>query len=141
MRILHTIFIVPIISVVLIAVGIYHYNVQNGVDLLHTDYEKITYQLEGKNLTLLVADTPEKREKGLMYYRELKGVDGMIFIFPHKQYLNFWNKNTYMDLDLYWIEGKNIVGKGFLPSIEKSGKIIYANSPALVDRVIEIPAN
>ena len=104
----------------------------------YANFEKINYNLEGKNLQLLKADTSEKWTKGLMYFRKLEGVDGMIFIFPDKQKRTFWNKNTYLDLDLYWIEGEKVVGKSSLPSIEKSKEIVIVESPKAVDKVIEL---
>src|SRR3990167_7212503 len=67
------------------------------------NFEIINYKIQNKTHKLLVADTPEKWEKGLMFFRKLDGVDGMIFIFPDKQPRIFWNKNTLMDLDLLWI--------------------------------------
>ncbi len=104
-----------------------------------TAQEIITYNLEGKNLTLLVADTDEEREQGLMFYRELKDVDGMIFLFPDKTTRAFWNKNTLMDLDVYWIDEDKIVGKSLLPSIEKSKETVVVQSPKPANKVIEIP--
>jgi len=104
----------------------------------------ISYSLEGKTYKLLIAKTPLKHQKGLMFYRskkELKGADGMIFIFSNKNYRTFWNKNTFLDLDVYWIDGDRIVGKDFLPSIEKTKEIFTISSPKPVDRVVEIIKN
>jgi uncharacterized membrane protein (UPF0127 family) len=101
--------------------------------------EIITYNLEGKNLKLLIADTDEEREKGLMFLREIKGADGMIFLFEDKTTRAFWNKNTLMDLDVYWIDENKIVGKSILPSIEKSKEIVVIQSPKPANKVIEIP--
>jgi uncharacterized membrane protein (UPF0127 family) len=101
----------------------------------------IYYSLEGKTYKLLPAKTPLEHQKGLMFYRskkELKGADGMIFIFPDKNYRTFWNKNTFLDLDVYWIDGDRIVGKDFLPSIEKTKEILTINSPKPVNKVVEI---
>jgi uncharacterized membrane protein (UPF0127 family) len=101
----------------------------------------ISYSLEGKTYKLLPAKTPLEHQKGLMFYRskkELKGADGMIFIFPDKNYRTFWNKNTFLDLDVYWIDGDRIVGKDFLPSIEKTKEIFTINSPKPVNKVVEI---
>jgi hypothetical protein len=106
----------------------------------------MSYTLNKKTYKLLVADTSEKREKGLMFYRKLEDVDGMIFIFPDKQIRSFWNKNTFMDLDIYWLatsvskSGTNrLLGSVFLPSIEKTKKERIVESTLPVDRVIEIP--
>lgn len=98
----------------------------------------ITYQLNGKNYRLLTANNPQELEKGLMYYRKLDKIDGMIFFFPDKQIRSFWNKNTFMDLDLYWLSNDVVIGKSFLPSIEKSKDIVVLSSPNEVNKVIEI---
>ena len=101
----------------------------------------ISYKIEGKTYHLLVAKTKTAHQKGLMFYRskkELKGADGMIFVFEDKNYRNFWNKNTFLDLDVYWIDGNRIVGKDFLPSIKKTKEVFIIASPKPVDKVVEI---
>jgi hypothetical protein len=105
----------------------------------YKDYKIISYKLKNSQLNLLVADTREKWERGLMYYRKLQGTDGMIFIFPDKQYRSFWNKNTLMDLRVYWLNNDNIVGQDELLSVEKTKQIITINSPKEVNKVIELP--
>ena len=50
-----------------------------------------------------VADTPSKREMGLMYRRELAADHGMLFIFPDESVLTFWMKNTPIPLDMIFI--------------------------------------
>jgi len=98
------------------------------------------YQVNNKNYCLLTASNQEQWEKGLMFYKnkkELKGADGMIFIFPDKKIRNFWNKNTFMDMDIYWLEDNKIVGKSFLPSILKSKEIVVVKSVGKVNKVVE----
>ena len=63
----------------------------------------------------------------------------MIFLFPSLEVRSFWNKNTYMDLDVYWLAGDEVLGKSKLPSIEKSKEIVVVDSPAPANKVIEIP--
>lgn len=99
------------------------------------------YELEGKTYKLMKADSREERAKGLMNYRskaELNGADGMIFIFPEKSFQQFWNENTYLDLEVYWLDGQQLVGKNNLPSIIKTKDVFVISSPKKVDRVIEI---
>lgn len=102
------------------------------------NYQKIKYPIEGKEYNLLIADTEQKQMKGLMDVTSLKGYDGMIFIYPQSQPLSFWNKNTLVDLDLYWIANDKIVGKSKLPSVNKSRDIVTVSSPQEVDKVVEI---
>ncbi|MBI5122465.1 DUF192 domain-containing protein [Candidatus Roizmanbacteria bacterium] len=103
--------------------------------------EFINYSINNIKYKLLVADEQNEWQKGLMFYRsknELKGADGMIFIFPDKQIRNFWNKNTYLDLDVYWLDNDEVVGKNYLPSIEKSKEVIVVESKVKINKVIEL---
>lgn len=97
----------------------------------------ITYQLENKTYQLLVADTPKLWERGLMYLKKKDGFDGMIFYFPEKEFRSFWNKNTLVDLDVYWLINEQIVGRDILSAVTKNG-LETISSPQPVNRVIEI---
>lgn len=96
------------------------------------------YQINKKDYCLLTASNQEQWEKGLMFYKKPVDFDGMIFIFPDKQIKSFWNKNTYLDLDVYWLEDNKVVGKSFLPSILKSKETTVIKSPKEINRVVEI---
>lgn len=100
--------------------------------------QAILYKLENKNYCLLVADNNQEWAKGLMNYKKPVDFDGMIFIFPKKSIQNFWNMNTYFDLDFYWLDDQKIIGRSFLPSIEKTKNVIYISSPKATNKVIEI---
>lgn len=101
----------------------------------------ISYKLKDKNYKLLVADSSKEWERGLMNIKKLDNADGMIFIFPDKKPRVFWNKNTYVDLDIYWLFDDKLVRKDFLPSIEKSNGVVYVSSPVPVNKVIEVIIN
>ncbi len=96
------------------------------------------YYLENKIYLLKIADEPGEWENGLMFVKKPVDFDGMIFIFPDKQIRSFWNKNTFVDLDIYWLDDNKIVGKDSLPSIENTKEIYSIISPAPVNKVIEI---
>lgn len=50
-----------------------------------------------------IADTPESRQQGLMYRRNLRMDQGMLFIFPQASTGGFWMKNTYIPLDIIFV--------------------------------------
>lgn len=107
--------------------------------LLSNKKNTISYVLNNRKYELLTAATPQEWEKGLMFYRKLDGADGMMFIFPDKKVRNFWNKNTFMDLRLYWLDGDTVIGESFLPSVEKNKETVIVSSPGKANKVIELP--
>lgn len=50
-----------------------------------------------------VADTTAERAKGLMFRRSLPKMSGMIFLYDQPQELGMWMQNTYIPLDMVFI--------------------------------------
>ena len=55
-------------------------------------------------LTVQVADTQRKKEKGLMFVEQLPENEGMIFVFSRKTYGGFWMKNTLIPLSIAFLD-------------------------------------
>lgn len=64
----------------------------------------ITVSFESSpKLEVEVAHTPGARQLGLMYRKELPENGGMLFIFPDEAERGFWMKNTYLELDIIFM--------------------------------------
>ncbi len=98
----------------------------------------IIYNIENKRLVLIEATNEAQWERGLMYADRNIPVDGMIFKFPKRANRTFWNKNTYVDLDVFWLNGERIIGRAYLPSIARTKREVLVQSPGQVDQVIEV---
>lgn len=65
--------------------------------------------VNGKVLSLEIADSPEKRRVGLMFRDPLPENHGMLFIFGREQAYSFWMMDMKFSLDIIWIDGDGIV--------------------------------
>lgn len=62
---------------------------------------------------LEVVSTAAERRKGLMFRKpgELEENEGMLFIFPREEDQSFWMKNTFLSLDMVFIDSdRKVVG-------------------------------
>lgn len=97
----------------------------------------------GKWISVDLADTPRKRERGLMFRRKLPGDYGMLFVFPEPMGLQFWMKNTWVSLDIVFIgRDKRItrVHRRVKPSTEKTADSEVARVGGFGQYVLELPA-
>lgn len=58
-------------------------------------------------LLLELAETPATLAQGLMYRRELPKNQGMLFKFPRVLEASFWGKDTYIPLDIAFLNNDN----------------------------------
>jgi poly-gamma-glutamate synthesis protein (capsule biosynthesis protein) len=110
----------------------------NNFQIENMSERLMPYELENKIYLLREAKTQEEWQKGLMFVKKPVDYDGMIFIFPDKQIRSFWNKNTFVDLEVYWLDDDKIIGKEKLPSIIKTKTVKIITSPLPVNKVVEI---
>ncbi|MCB0339811.1 MAG: DUF192 domain-containing protein [Bdellovibrionales bacterium] len=73
----------------------------------------VQFKLPNGSLTshfkLEVASDSASRRKGLMFRREMADDRGMLFVFPQPQKLSFYMKNTYLPLDMIFLDEENVV--------------------------------
>jgi uncharacterized membrane protein (UPF0127 family) len=91
--------------------------------------------IAGKPFTLEIADTDPKTERGLMYRPAMAPDHGMLFVFPEPSTAGFWMKNTFIPLDIIFLDknGKVLVIHHRIPHDETG---MGPASPALY--VIEL---
>ncbi|MBN2483304.1 MAG: DUF192 domain-containing protein [Candidatus Omnitrophica bacterium] len=80
-----------------------------------------------------VADTPHTRQKGLMYRTTLEKNHGMLFIFSQSTPTGFWMKNTYIPLDMIWIDESTYivaVKQNALPCTQDPCPVMSPGQPA-----------
>ncbi|MGB2579836.1 hypothetical protein AAIR98_001755 [Elusimicrobium simillimum] len=73
---------------------------------------------DGIKIKAEVASTPEATERGLMYRESLDKDRGMLFVFEEEDYHIFWMKNTFIDLDMVFMNKDKVV------------QCVYINVPA-----------
>lgn len=57
-----------------------------------------------QQLALELALTANERSRGLMHRESLPDNQGMLFVYPHRQYLSFWMYNTRIPLDIAYLD-------------------------------------
>lgn len=73
------------------------------------EYEVKRITIDGIPLEVEVADTNEKRARGLMHRDGLDEGKGMLFIFPTEGRYSFWMMNMRFNIDMLWIDSSGRV--------------------------------
>ena len=85
-----------------------------------------------------LAVTPRQREQGLMNRREMAPDHGMLFAFGETRQVFMWMKNTYLPLDMLFIDSKGVVRTIREDAVPHSEAIIDSGEP--VAFVLELNA-
>jgi len=85
-----------------------------------------------------LAVTDEERSRGLMYRRSVPESYGMLFDFKRDQEVAMWMKNTYVSLDMIFIQGDGRIRRIAENTETESEKII--SSGGQVRAVLEVVA-
>ena len=116
-------------------------NTPNNVAIPATSFKKegeLTFLKNQEKLTIEIADNEVETAQGLMYRRTMPDSCGMVFIFADSQPRNFWMKNTYLPLDILFLdESKKIVtiqanrtpfSEEQIPSFENAKYVLEVNA-------------
>lgn len=85
-----------------------------------------------------IARTVKERERGLMYRKELPEGQGMLFDFSPQQDVSMWMKNTYVSLDMIFIQADGRILRIAESTEPMSERIISSGGP--VSAVLEVVA-
>ncbi|HVI48784.1 MAG TPA: DUF192 domain-containing protein [Chitinophaga sp.] len=90
-----------------------------------------------RRIDVQLAQTEQQREDGLMYRKSMSDDQGMLFIFPDFEQRSFWMKNTYISLDIIYIDDKQEIvsiqkyatplSEQGLPSFKKAQYVLEVN--------------
>jgi uncharacterized protein len=83
-----------------------------------------------------LADTPARQAQGLMFVRSLPRLRGMLFVHESPRPVGMWMKNTFIPLDMLFIDGRGRVQQIVENTTPHSLDVIRSKLPALA--VLEI---
>mgnify|MGYP000167721027 CR=1 FL=1 len=96
---------------------------------LRGPWGKVSFQVE-------IADDEDSRARGLMYREHLPRGQGMLFVYPQPQPARFWMRNTYIPLDLLFLNESGAVTHIHEQAIPKDLTPIYGGDKVFA--VLEI---
>lgn len=104
-------------------------------------YSYETVILGGEEFEVKIADTKQKRNRGLGGTDPLERNEGMLFVFPEHGRYSFWMKDVAYPIDIIWIDTNKIVDIAPRVPPEVSDEALPRYQPRLpANRVIEVPS-
>jgi uncharacterized membrane protein (UPF0127 family) len=97
-------------------------------------------EIHGQRVSLEVADTPRKQEKGLGERDSLAWHHGMYFEYDEPAFYAFWMKGMRFSIDIVWLRDGRIVDLDANVPFEKGGNGPTLRPSVLADAVLEVPA-
>jgi len=104
-----------IIGIVLILIGVLLIVLIPDRGMNKVCYENECFEVE-------IADDPAERAKGLMFRESLERDKGMLFIFEETGIYPFWMKNTFISLDIIWLDSSGevvFIKENAMPCLEE----------------------
>ena len=83
-----------------------------------------------------LADTPQRQAQGLMFVRSLPEMHGMLFVHEQPKPMSMWMKNTYISLDMVFIDSHNRIQQIVEQTTPHSLALIQSREPVMA--VLEI---
>lgn len=109
------------------------FNKQGTLDFLSADNNDVLSTIDVE-----VADNVTLRARGLMYRKSIPDNSGMIFIFDIEDYQGFWMKNTYIALDILFVNANKEIVTIHTNTTPMSDRNYESTKPAMY--VVEVNA-
>lgn len=123
----HILFPIAITALIIVSLGLfvkkYQPNTISQVGSSQTQDKKPKVKINDTEIEVEIADTEEKRTKGLSGRNSLEADKGMLFVFPKGTKATFWMKDMKFDIDIIWIKDEKVV------KIDKNAKAPEENTP------------
>lgn len=149
-KLLVIIIFVVILITVLANYDLLFYSKSNDITNVKTNNNESIFNKEGEltfnnskneyisNIIIEIAETDAERSNGLMIRDKMRETEGMLFIFDYETPQSFWMKNTFLSLDIIFVNKKNEIVKIHKNTEPLSEKSLPSIEPALY--VVEVIA-
>ncbi|MCY4226025.1 MAG: DUF192 domain-containing protein [Bacteroidetes bacterium] len=107
------------------------FRVDGSLDFVRSGEDFLTLDIE-------IADTDSLRERGMMQRSSFPPESGMLFLFDHQEFRQFWMGNTPLSLDLLFISNDSAIVDIAKYAKPYSPDPIVSQAPAQF--VLEVPA-
>ncbi|NBS76853.1 MAG: DUF192 domain-containing protein, partial [Betaproteobacteria bacterium] len=74
-----------------------------------TDLQRMVIQAGMFQIDAQIAQTPQQRQIGLMFRKEMPAHEGMLFVFEEPQKQCFWMKNTLLPLTAAFVDDEGVI--------------------------------
>lgn len=82
------------------------------------------------DFTVWLANTPARQTQGLMFVRSLPAMRGMLFVHESPRQISMWMKNTYIPLDMVFIDASGRIQQIVEQTQPHSLDLIQSAAPA-----------
>jgi len=121
-----------IVAVLVLTLGCAKAQVDTASQMNAVSFEEVSLEIGNKRFNVEYAKTFEQRAQGLMFRKSMCEDCGMLFKFSSPKYAGMWMKNTFIPLDVAFIDKNGVITdiKPLYPhnleSVGSSKEVLYA---------------
>ncbi|MCB9809308.1 DUF192 domain-containing protein [Candidatus Nomurabacteria bacterium] len=94
-----------VVALIIVFMGVLFFGAHHSDSSPWQDYDRTTITFDtGKELEVVLANTPPLRTRGLSYSTSLAPNLGMLFIFEYQGEHGFWMKDMKYPIDIFWFD-------------------------------------